>query len=151
MDEFVRIRRVSEVIAFILGLMGGETRSKTKLVKLIYLLDVVQARKGNSHEFSGVRFKRYYYGPYSDDIDDALELLQKNNCISMKSVLGYEHQYFHIKLIYPPPYVELSESDRQQIHNSLGQLVDLNLRTVLDVAYATDEFKSAEFGEPITL
>ncbi len=79
-----RLERISEVLGLILQLMGGETYSKTKLVKLAYLLDVIQSRRGRPG-FSGIAFRSYYYGPYSEDIEESLDYLQECGYIKVET------------------------------------------------------------------
>lgn len=47
---------------------------KTKLVKLIYIIDVENYRR-RSQTISGLDWRFYHYGPYSFGIDTALERL----------------------------------------------------------------------------
>jgi uncharacterized protein YwgA len=47
---------------------------KTKLVKLLYLIDIDNYRS-RGEKLTGLNWKFYYYGPYSAEIDDALKKL----------------------------------------------------------------------------
>ena len=56
-----KIKRVSSIIAYILLLLGGKEYSKTKIVKLLYLLDIGYARY-KKRSFTNGKAGRYYTG-----------------------------------------------------------------------------------------
>jgi len=147
-----RIERISEIIAFMLHLMKNrEIFSKTKLVKLLYLLDVVKSRR-NIRNFSGVEYRSYYYGPFSEDIEDSISLLKSLGHISVderKSLNG--NPYYHIKLNQLPNFGYLSDEDKKDIKKILSPLIDRELNDVLDITYNTKEYKDTPFCEVISL
>jgi hypothetical protein len=146
-----RIERIGEIIAYVLQLAGGEIFSKTKLVKLLYLLDVMKSREQQGC-FTGISFKSYYYGPYSEDIEAGLSLLSDLDCISIdrcRSASG--DPYYHIMLRSLPDFGRLTDEDRREIRTRLSPLLDLSLRQLLDVTYQTEEYSQVEFGEVIDL
>ena len=146
-----KLERISEILSYILHLMGGETFSKTKLVKLVYLLDVIQARRDQS-KFSGITYKSYYYGPYSDDIEESLQYLTELGYTHVEHrVSGNGNPYYHIGLERLPSFGTLSDAEKQEIRQLLSPLVSLDLRMLLDIAYDTREYTQAQFGEQIPL
>jgi uncharacterized protein YwgA len=144
--------RISEIIAFTLHLMKNrEIFSKIKLVKLLYLLDVVKSRR-KIRNFSGVEYRSYYYGPFSEDIEDSISLLKSLGHISVderKSLNG--NSYYHIKLNHLPNFGYLSDEDKIDIKKILSPLIDRELNDVLDITYNTKEYKETPFGEVIFL
>lgn len=61
-----KIERIGEIVCFVLHLMKNrEVHSKTKLAKLLYLLDVVKSRQGIQNftgiEYTGIEYKSYYF------------------------------------------------------------------------------------------
>lgn len=128
-----------------------EIFSKTKLVKLLYLLDVVKSRR-RIRKFSGVEYRSYYYGPFSEDIEDSILLLKSLGHISVdecRSLSG--NSYYHIKLNQLPDFGYLSDEDKRDIKKILSPLTDRELNDVLDITYNTKEYKDAPFGEVISL
>lgn len=57
--------RIRDSLIIILGALGGKVQSKTKLQKLCYFLSVM-------FEFD-YGFKAHYYGPYSQQVENALD------------------------------------------------------------------------------
>ncbi|GAB4289259.1 MAG: hypothetical protein Fur0025_23700 [Oscillatoriaceae cyanobacterium] len=151
MDRNAKIERIGEVLALILHLMRGEAFSKTKLVKLIYLLDVIQSRKGR-HNFSGVDFRSYYYGPYSEDIEESISLLANMGYISVtlnQSPSGTP--YYHFKLNTIPSFGRVTDEDKRQIQEYLMPLIELNSKQLLNISSETKEYREVELGEAIRL
>jgi uncharacterized protein YwgA len=50
--------------------VGGEVRGKTKLQKTVYFLGLL------SGQLEALGYRAHYYGPYSDEVADAVRLLQ---------------------------------------------------------------------------
>ena len=146
-----KIERISEILSLILHLMGGQAFSKTKLVKLIYLLDVIQSRKG-IHNFSGVDFKSYYYGPYSEDIEESISLLVNMGYISVTPNQSRNgNPYYHFKLNIIPNFRRLNDEEKLQIQEYLMPLIKFNLKQLLNISYETKEYREVELGEVIRL
>jgi uncharacterized protein YwgA len=151
MNSNAKIERISEIIAFILHLMGGEAYSKTKLMKLIYLLDVIQARN-NKLKFSGATFRSYYYGPYSDDIEESLLFLQELGYISVNHRVGQNRNtFYHFRLKDMPRFGQLTDNEKLLIKQNLSSLIELDLNELLEISYATKEFKQSSFNKVIEL
>ena len=151
MNRNAKIERISEILSLILHLMRGEAFSKTKLVKLIYLLDVIQSRKG-SHNFSGVDFRSYYYGPYSEDLEESISLLANLGYISVtpnQSDSG--NPYYHFKLNALPNFGRLTDEEKLQMKEYLMPLIELNSKQLLNISYDTKEYRQVELGEAIRL
>jgi uncharacterized protein YwgA len=147
-----RIERIAEIIAYVLQLVGGQLFSKTKLVKLLYLLDVTESRKQRNGGFTQIEFKSYYYGPYSEDIENGLSLLSEMGAISVGQRTSMDgNPYYHIKLHSVPDFGHLRDEDRRRIRAALSPLLNLNLQQLLDIAYETEEYSDVDFGEVIPL
>jgi uncharacterized protein YwgA len=147
-----KIERISEILAFVLHLMKNrEVFSKTKLAKLLYLLDVVKSRQGVP-KFTGIEYTSYYYGPFSDDIEESLSLLNALGHISADERTGFNgNSYYHIKLNQLPNFGCLTDQEKKDIKNILSPLISRDLNDVLGIAYNTKEYKETPFGEVISL
>jgi Protein of unknown function (DUF4065) len=144
-----KTEKISEIIAFVISAFSGEIYSKTKLVKLLYLIDVVFARKYKK-AFSGISYKSYYYGPYSEDIEKALKLLQDFKYISMEQNSGFDGtHYYRFKLNSMPHFSSLTEEERGEIKNILSPFVSMDLKDIIQVAYNTKEYKQTDFNNTI--
>ncbi len=151
MATMAKVERISEILAFILRLMGGKTYSKTKLVKLLYLLDVMHARNGIPH-FSGIEYRSYYYGPYSEDIDESLQFLEEAGYITVSQKMGAEgNMYYCFVLHDTPEFGRLRGEERSKIQRLLSPLLQRSLHELLDITYTTKEYKQTDFNEVIRL
>jgi uncharacterized protein YwgA len=147
----LKIEKISEIIAFVISIFNGEMDSKTKLVKLLYLIDVVFARKYKK-SFSGIHYKSYYYGPYSEDIEKALKLLQDFKYLTTESCQELDGtNYYRYKLNAMPPFNALTESERSEVKNILPPFVLMPLKNIIQVAYNTKEYKQTDFNHIIQL
>jgi len=151
MSHQPNIKRIAEVIALVLRLMGGYIFAKTKLVKIVYLLDVIQARQGNKN-FSTAIYKSYYYGPYSDDIDDAINLLTDFGYVEIGQESRFDgNTYYTFKLKDTPCFGELSQKEKNDISQGISQFRDIKLKQILEVVYSTKEYENTQFGEEVKL
>ena len=66
--EIKKLRPVELWILLILKAAGGEVCCKTKIMKILFLLEKV-------YGITGARFEPYIYGPWSKDVEDALRRL----------------------------------------------------------------------------
>ncbi|OQX06971.1 MAG: hypothetical protein BWK80_50120 [Desulfobacteraceae bacterium IS3] len=146
-----KIERISEILCLLLHIMGGESFSKTKLVKLLYLLDVVKSRKGVP-KFSGITFKSYYYGPYSDEIEESISLLSSLGYVTIKKDIGFSgNSYYQIQLNRLADFGHLTDREKIEIKEIVSPLINRSLNELLNITYSTKEFKKTSFGEAISL
>jgi len=144
------IEKISEIIAYIISLMGGKAYSKTQIVKLLYLIDVVSSRR-TKRPLTGISYRSYYYGPYSNDIEDALRmLLEQGYMMGDKRITGDGKPYYVYTLNAIPHFNQLNASERSLISECVKPLLKLSLDQLLDMAYKTKEFESVSFGDPIS-
>lgn len=147
-----KTERISEILSFILHLMkNGEVFSKTKLVKLLYLLDVVKSRRGIP-KFSGVEYSSHYYGPFSDDIEESISLLTSLGHIKMDERTSLSGDpYYHIKLKQLPIFGCLTDREKLDIKEIISPLINRDLNEILEITYHTKEYKESSLGEVIAL
>ena len=145
----LKVEKISEIIAFVISIFNGEIYSKTKLVKLLYLIDVVFARKYKK-PFSGINYTSYYYGPYSEDIEKALKLLQDFKYITVEQYQGFDGtNYYRYKLNSMPHFSSLTEAERSEVKNILLPFVLMDVKDIVQVAYNTKEYKQTDFNNVI--
>lgn len=147
-----KIERISEIIAYILSLTKNkEIFSKTKLVKVLYLLDVVKSRRDHS-DFTGIDYTSYYHGPFSEDIEDGLNLLSLGEYVAINQKTAFSGRlYYHIKLERIYDFGILTLEEKQEIKEIVLPLLQLDLKQVLEITYNTKEYTNVMFGEAISL
>jgi uncharacterized protein YwgA len=86
--EIKKLRPVELWILLILKAAGGEVCCKTKIMKILFLLERV-------YGIVGVRFEPYNYGPWSKDVEHALRRLVELGLVEerelQKPLEGPEH------------------------------------------------------------
>ncbi len=123
---------------------------KTKLVKLLYLIDVENYRRRGT-QISGLEWRFYHYGPYAFAIDTALQELDLD--IPQESVTtGTGHR----AIVFRPnhsPRPRLSEylpspSELQLVNRIIRDWGEVELNPLLNhVYFYTEPMKNADRGE----
>src|SRR5690349_13610334 len=62
--------------------LGGEVEGKTKLQKLIYFIAVLNNCAGD------IGYRPHYYGPYSSEVADAIDLMLAQRFVTQSRVGG---------------------------------------------------------------
>lgn len=73
---------LEELILYVVGRSRdrGATLTRTKLVKLLYLIDVARA-EGTGRLLTGLRWRFLHYGPYAPELGATLEELESREAI----------------------------------------------------------------------
>jgi uncharacterized protein YwgA len=149
--ESLKIERINDIIAFVLSIMGGEVQSKTKLIKTLYLIDIVFARKYNK-VFSGIIYKSSYYGPYSEDIEESIESLKNRGYISIQKVFDSEgNGHYKVKLNSYPFLGYLKEEEKYQLKDIVLPLARMDLNKIVNISDSTKEYQTTDFNHTIQL
>jgi len=147
-------RKLQEVIGLILKAHGGRIHSKTKLVKILYLLERYYV-VAYGHPLLNLSFKSYFYGPYTDEIEEVLSYMEQKGFITISPVQSAltGNKYYNIYLIDAPDYGALSIEDRKNIFSFINEndFVNRPLDDILNEVYETEEYKRTPFGEVIDL
>jgi len=143
-------KKLSEIIGLILSVHGGVLHSKTKLVKLLYLLDL-KAIKELGRTLTGVKFKSYFYGPYSDEIDEVLNYLEELGFISIDKNFSFYtgKEYIVYKLNNVPNFNALTFEEKNFIRDVIKNYKDKDLEEILMEVYSSEPYIQSEFGEEI--
>jgi hypothetical protein len=131
----------------------GGTLAKTKLVKLLYLIDVECYRRARA-SLTGLTWRFYHYGPYSVGVDNALRQLDLDIPQEQVSTRGG----FTAITFRPPPYLEvepdqfLSAVQRRVVDRVLDRWALEDLNSILDhVYFQTEPMKEARRGQILDL
>lgn len=143
--------KLESAIAYLVSeLPGGLT--KTKLVKLLYLADR-QAVKERGTPITGIQYQRYYYGPYSEDIQRAIEEMRGYEILEVHGISMLGRSYYKYYPGDTPRFdkLNLSPADQEVLDHIIEEYGSLPLEDLLDKVYNTPEFKVTKFGETIDL
>ncbi|WP_022671339.1 Panacea domain-containing protein [Hippea alviniae] len=146
------LSKKEEVVRYILERTGNIP--KTKLVKLLFLADrkFSKENEGNSN-ITGFRYIRYFYGPYTSEIEDVI------GSLSIKGLIRY---FRHITLSGNEAYLigksdkevsfkHLNEDEKKALDEIVENFGNKSLSEILDEVYSFDEVEKAGFGEEITI
>lgn len=123
--------------------------TRTELVKYLYLYDLEASREGL--ETTGVTYKSYYFGPYSDEIIEELERLVKKDKIKERYYVKPDKQYYIYSMDSKSLPQELPREEKEVIDMIIDEHNAEDLEVLLDEVYSTEEYKNVEFGEKIEL
>lgn len=123
--------------------------TRTQAVKLLYLLDVesIKERKISLTSFS---YRKYYYGPYDDQI---ITLLEDEEYFSCKLKLTQDEMRLFYCYYLGPKIVDfnLDSDERELISKISNKYKDYRLDDIVKDAYSTEQFQNVQFSEEICL
>lgn len=108
----------------------GITLNRTRLVKLLYLLDVERIRT-RSEPLTGLDWVFYHYGPYAFDLIETLESMEKTQLVAKP---------WHDSIMYhaapeAPDGDDWVSSTRRSVDAMLDRYVALGMNELLDYVY----------------
>jgi Protein of unknown function (DUF4065) len=123
------------------------TLNQTKLVKLLYLIDVERVASGRK-ALTGLRWVFYHYGPYALELPDTLKLMEGSEVIV--------DDWHDSKLYRAAPGAssgdEWPSGTRSLVDGVIRHYASLDLNELLDIVYFhTSPMKGAVRGEPLDL
>jgi hypothetical protein len=125
----------------------GVTLNQTKLVKLLYLIDVERAASGRSL-LTGLRWVFYHYGPYALELPETLEPMEGREIVV--------DQWNDAKLYRAAPGAPSAEEwppgTRRMVDDVIRRYASLELNELLDLVYFhTAPMRGAVRGEPLDM
>lgn len=125
----------------------GITLNRTKLVKLLYLIDVERVRSGR-RPLTGLEWKFFHYGPYAFELIDTLEAMEGSELVS---------QEWHDSVLYraapgAPEGDDWYPATKSMVDNIIRRFAPLDLNELLDhVYFYTGPMVHAQRGQPLDL
>ncbi|AKI96733.1 hypothetical protein IX53_01625 [Kosmotoga pacifica] len=142
-----------ELILNVLKLAGPIT--KTKLVKLLFLIDNEASAKINK-KISSFAYVKYFYGPYPPELEDILSYLSAKGIIHYNENISCNGRRYYLISIDSPEYQKrgemaniFSEKEEQIIRSIVNKYKDKSLEDILESVYALDSVEKATFGADI--
>jgi len=141
---------VKEIIMYLLELSNGFINGKTKLARILYLLNYEYFRK-KKILLMELKFKNSFFGPYIVDFDQILNELVKEKYIKITQIESLFEPYFlyRIELLNKPNYIYLDEKLKHEIEDIFRRYISMNLNDLIDVVFETDLCINTDFGEII--
>jgi hypothetical protein len=122
--------------------------SKTKLAKLVYLVDVYHYQMFGKR-LTRLKFKHHYYGAWSPRIEVALEELYGAEILHEKVVDAARGQALVPTPLVPETTIELPESGFKALESVIADWGYASTDEVVQFTKTTLPFLNTPFGEPI--
>jgi len=141
------LQRLIVHIADFVGEVGGDL-PKTKLVKLLYLIDTNFYRYFR-RILTEARWFYYLYGPYAHEIDSAIRSIEGYDLAESQFLSRRGRKGFAYKATIEEDLRDILPLDgRQVVYNTLRRWAIEDLNSILDhVYFDTPPMKGARFGE----
>lgn len=117
----------------------------TRLIKLLYLVDRKLAERGLPN--SGTKWIRWYYGPYSEEVEEELESLIREGRVKKEFIIP-EGDASIMKIFDTDERVELDGDTAKAVDEALEEYAGLSFDELLNRVYKTFD-PSSELGEEI--
>ncbi|HTZ85963.1 MAG TPA: hypothetical protein VMB05_04780 [Solirubrobacteraceae bacterium] len=125
----------------------GVTLNQTKLVKLLYLIDVERAASGRPL-LTGLRWIFFHYGPYALELPRTLEPMEGTALI----VDGYKDARLYRAAPDAPDGEDWPPATRRQVDEIIRRFVALDLNELLDYVYFhTSPMRGAIRGQALDM
>ena len=138
-DMDARYRAV-RVILYVISRFGMRGVERTRLMKLLFLIDRVLRNRAGIALFRWIMWK---YGPFSKDVLDILDDLEVDNVVKVRRGVGY------VIYIHETP-IELHDPE---LENLINEIVDrygnVRLEELLDYVYKLPEVRDKLPGQRI--
>ncbi|AEX85572.1 hypothetical protein Marpi_1162 [Marinitoga piezophila KA3] len=128
----------------------AKTLTKTKLVKILFLIDLYY-NKMRGKKLSTLDYTLYFYGPYPAEIEKILGYLKAFDYINFEERLSYEGKRYYLISI-SKEFKEnklLTDEEKAFIKNVVNRYSRKDLDEILKEVYAMDKVKNGKFGEVI--
>jgi len=124
------------------------TLTQTKLVKLLYLVDVERAASGRA-PLSGLKWVFFHYGPYALELPETLEPLKRENRLVAE---GFKDSILYRAAPGAPSGEEWPPATRRQVDDVIRRYAGLDLNELLDLVYFhTAPMRDAVRGQPLDM
>jgi len=151
-----RIRNITKYVIYLFNGKGIDP-TKTRVMKTLYLIDL-RYYETYQKTLSGAKYIRYFYGPYSEEIDKALRELEEENEVKVISSYSATHDTLYycyqltLKGIENIPEIEnsLSKEEKKIIRQIVEYSAELSLDELINIVYATPPMtQNVEFEKRI--
>jgi hypothetical protein len=125
----------------------GITLNRTKLVKLLYLIDVERVR-GRRAPLTGLEWVFFHYGPYAFELIETLDAMEGAELVADR---------FYDSILYraapgAPDAEDWNAATKSTVDRVIDRFAPLELNTLLDYVYFhTGPMADAERGMPLDL
>ena len=150
-----RLNKVQQMVIYYLLRLLGRPASRTEIVKLLFLVDLELVSRGKRPLFHWIR---WYYGPFSRDILDSLDILEENGLVETNRIID-EHTLGFRRIEYRAIDVQNTRSVSSQLDHVIRLSVEKvvkewknrSLEQLLSYVYSLPLVRGKKLGEVIEL
>ncbi len=140
--------KLNAVLEYLVKKLDGKV-TRTQLVKYVYLYDLKAKPEGLE---TGITWKNYYYGPYSEEVIDALKDMNGYELIEEQRLNLSSEKFYYL---YRKGPVDLEYSLDKKERSILDRLIEKHkgstLEELLEEVYQTNQYQKSDFGEVIPI
>lgn len=140
---------LKEVILYVISASNGNV-SRTRIVKLLYLIDFFSLAKFGS-KVTEVNYNYYYYGPYSESIINCVDELKNSGKLQEYVV---QNSFGNHSFLYgvSKPYSKItnlsgSEGEIELIDEIIKDYSHMNFKQLLEFVYSTPPIEDNKQGK----
>lgn len=141
--------KLKTIIYYIVCKLGGQL-TRTKLVKLLYLIDYFAIKtRLSATGITGVKYDYYYYGPFSREIIGAVDEMRGYEIMEGENISLEGNVYYLYFLGKSSPRVQtkLQSDEIKVIDKVIEKYGLLELPGLLKKVYATEPLKRHSAGD----
>ena len=113
----------------------------TSITKFLYLIDLTCVSDGRE-KVTNINYIRYYYGPYSSSIKDAIDkLLNEKKIVASLRTLASGEPFLEYNIAPNSKQIEFEDSNKDIIDELLNSLGGLTPSQLTKIAYGTEPMK----------
>jgi uncharacterized protein YwgA len=139
--------KLNDMIEYLVSNFSGNALTRTKLVKLLYLADR-ESYIGRDRQISNIKYIKYHYGPYSEDIVDALQEMDGDE-IRELSGRSQNGTYYRYEANSDYEGSSLTREERAILKRVLREYENTQTKQLVETVYDLDDLDSVEKYTPL--
>lgn len=139
--------KLDKMIEYIVSNFSGTALTRTKLVKLLYLADR-ESFIDRERQISNIKYIKYHYGPYSEDIVETVKDMDGNE---IRELSGYSSNGTFYRYESNGEYEgsALTRKERDILDQILREYGDARTKQLVETVYELDDLDGVEKYTPL--
>jgi uncharacterized phage-associated protein len=139
--------KLDTMIEYVVSNFSGTALTRTKLVKLLYLADR-ESFIDRERQISNIKYIKYHYGPYSQDIVETVKDMDGNE---IRELSGYSSNgtFFRYESNGEYEGTALTRKERDILDQILREYGDARTKQLVETVYELDNLDGVEKYTPL--